>query len=420
MFHMHDNLTSYHSFPSGLRLVYRRVDSPVAYLGIMVGAGTRDEMPDETGMAHYIEHCVFKGTEHRTSRQIISRIENVGGEINAYTTKEETTYYVAVPVEYSARSLELISDMVFNPVFPREETRKERQVIYDEIESYNDSPSELIYDDFESLVFSGHALANPILGTKKTLRYFNQQKTLAFMHRTYRPERMVVFAEASMPFSRFLRMAEKYVEKLALERALSLVPYARIPFAAEAVPEADRTLLYRKHTHQSHVMLGGRAYPIAHERQLALYLLNNILGGGSMSSLLNLSLREQKGLVYTVESIYTPLSDTGYWSVYFACDPDDREKCLRLVSDQLDTLARKPLSDALLARAKRQLRGQMAIAAGNRENNALSMAKLMLYRGEAPRWEETLAIIDTLTPADINLVAAETFAPDNRFCLQYC
>jgi len=392
----------------------------VAYLGIMVGAGTRDEMPDETGMAHYIEHCVFKGTEHRTSRQIINRIENVGGEINAYTTKEETTYYVAVPVEYSDRSLELISDMVFCPVFPTEETRKERQVIYDEIESYNDSPSELIYDDFESLVFSGHALANPILGTKKTLRYFNAAKALAFMHRTYRPSRMVVFAESSMPFSRFLRMAEKYVEMRASERLLSLTPYARIPFVAAPSGEADRTLLYRKHTHQSHVMLGGRAYPIAHERQLALYLLNNILGGGSMNSLLNLSLREQKGLVYTVESIYTPLSDTGYWSVYFACDSEDRERCLQLVSDQLDSLARKPLSDALLARAKRQLRGQMAIAAGNRENNALSMAKQMLYRGVAPLWQDTLAIIDTFTPADINLVAAETFAPDNRFCLQYC
>lgn len=420
MFHMYDNHTAYHTFPSGLRLVYRQVASPVAYLGIMVGAGTRDEMPGETGMAHYIEHCVFKGTEHRSSRQIISRIENVGGEINAYTTKEETTYYVATPVEYSARSLELLSDMVFCPVFPLEETRKERQVIYDEIESYNDSPSELIYDDFESLVFSGHALANPILGTKKTLRYFSAEKALAFMHRTYRPERMVVFAEASMPASRFIRMAEQHVEKLAFSRSKDLQPYARIPFVAKASDAEERAAQYRKHTHQSHVMLGGRAYPIAHERQLALYLLNHILGGGSMSSLLNLSLREQKGLVYTVESIYTPLSDTGYWSVYFACDPDDREKCLHLVNQQLDQLMKKPLSAALLRRAKCQLRGLLAIAAGNRENNALAMAKSMLYKGEAPLLEETLAVIDTFTSEDINRVACEIFSSENRFCLQYC
>lgn len=414
------NNTTYHTFPSGLRLVYRQVDSPVAYLGIMVGAGTRDELPEETGMAHYIEHCVFKGTQHRSSRQIIRRIEDVGGEINAYTTKEETTYYVAAPVAYSARSLELLADMIFCPVFPLEETRKERQVIYDEIESYNDSPSELIYDDFESLVFSGHPLANPILGTKKTLRYFNAERAHAFMHRTYRPERMVVFAEASMPASQFVRIAAKYVENQAVRTADSLsVSYARIPFSPASENEIHAAE-YRKHTHQAHVMLGGRAYPLAHERQLALYLLNHILGGGPMSSLLNLSLREQKGLVYTVESIYTPLSDTGYWSVYFACDPGDREKCLALVNSQLDLLMDKPLSDALLKRAKCQLRGLMAIAAGNRENNALAMAKSMLYRGYSPQWEETLAIIDTLSAEDINAAAREIFSLENRFCLQYC
>lgn len=416
---MQDIHTTYHTFPSGLRLVYRQVQSPVAYLGIMVGAGTRDELPGETGMAHYVEHCVFKGTERRSSRQIINRIEDVGGEINAYTTKEETTYYVAAPVEYSARSLELLADMIFCPVFPLAETQKERRVIYDEIESYNDSPSELIYDDFESLVFSGHALANPILGTKKTLRYFNAEKALSFMHRTYRPEKMVVFAEASMPASRFVKMAEKHVETLAAERVKLLLPYVRLPFVEQPMSEGEREAVFRKHTHQAHVMLGGRAYPVAHDRQLALYLLNHILGGGSMSSLLNLSLREQKGLVYTVESIYTPLSDTGYWSVYFACDPDDRQKCLELVNRQLDALMKKPLSEALLRKAKRQLRGLLAIAAGNRENNALAMAKSMLYRGEAPLLEETLAVIDTFTVEDINEVAREIFDPENRFCLQY-
>lgn len=416
---MQSNNTTYHTFPSGLRLVYRQVDSPVAYLGIMVGAGTRDELPEETGMAHYIEHCVFKGTEHRSSRQIIRRIEDVGGEINAYTTKEETAYYVATPVAYAARSLELLADMVFCPVFPLEETRKERQVIYDEIESYNDSPSELIYDDFESLVFSGHPLANPILGTKKTLRYFSAQKALAFMQRTYRPERMVVFAEASMTPASFVRLAQKYIENLAIRKLEYPAISCRVPFLPIAENEVH-TAEFRKHTHQAHVMLGGRAYPLAHERQLALYLLNHILGGGPMSSLLNLSLREQKGLVYTVESIYTPLSDTGYWSVYFACDPADREKCLELVSNQLDQLMKKPLSEALLKRAKCQLRGLLAIAAGNRENNALAMAKSMLYRGVSPLWEETMAKIDTFSSEEINAVAREIFAPDNRFCLQYC
>ena len=411
-------LTSYHTFPSGLRLVYRQVESSVTYLGMMVGAGTRDELPEEMGMAHYVEHCVFKGTTHRSSRQIINRIEAIGGEINAYTTKEETTYYVATPAAYASRAIELLADMLFCPLFPKAETDKERQVIYDEIESYNDSPSELIYDDFEALVFSGHPLANPILGTKKTLRYFTAAKAIAFMQRCYRPERMVVFAESSLPFDKLVRLTEKYIEPHAYERAQHALPANRLPFTAADSETRNRD--FRKHTHQAHVMLGGRAFPIAHPYQLPLYLLNNIVGGGSMNSLLNLSLREQKGLVYTVESIYTPLSDTGYWSVYFACDPSDREQCLQLVHHQLDQLCAKPLSEALLRRAKRQLRGQMAIAGENRENNALSMAKLMLYRSSAPLWQESMAIIDTFTPELLHEVAATAFAPCNRYCLQYC
>ena len=411
--------TYYHTFPSGLRLVYRKVASPVAYLGIMVGAGTRDEYADELGMAHFVEHCVFKGTEHRSSRQIINRIETIGGEINAYTTKEETTYYAAAPVAYSSRVLELLADMLFCPVFPKEEIHKERQVIYDEIESYNDSPSELIYDDFEAMVFDGHPLANPILGTKKTLRYFSADRAKRFMSRTYRPDRMVVFAESSQSFDKFVAETEKYVEKHALSRTDSAaVPTSRT--FPDTFPDATIPRCFRKHTHQAHVMLGGRAYPIAHERQLGLYLLNNILGGGAMNSLLNMELREQKGLVYTVESIYTPLSDTGYWSVYFACDPADRERCLSLVHKQLDELMENPFSDAFLRRAKRQLRGQLAISAENRENNALSMAKMMLYCNKAAQWEETMTHIAKLNPADLQKVAAEVFAPANRYCLQYC
>lgn len=409
----------YHTFPSGLRMVYRKVASPVAYIGIMVGAGTRDELADEQGMAHFVEHCVFKGTEHRSSRQIINRIEAIGGEMNAYTTKEETTYYAAAPVAYSSRVLELLADMLFCPIFPKDEIHKERQVIYDEIESYNDSPSELIYDDFEAIVFDGHSLANPILGTKKSLRYFTADKAKRFMNRTYRPDRMVVFAESNRPFDKFVAETDKYVEKLAISRRE--VAVLSIERASPIIlPDAAEPRCFRKHTHQAHVMLGGRAYPIAHERYLGLYLLNNIIGGGAMNSLLNMQLREQKGLVYTVESIYTPLSDTGYWSVYFACDPADKEQCLSLVNRQLDQLMEKPFSEAFLRRAKRQLYGQLAISAENRENNALSMAKMMLYCNKVALWKETMAIIDNLKSPELQKVAAEVFAPANRYCLQYC
>lgn len=206
---MQETETTYFTFDSGLRLVHKKVASPVTYLGIMVGAGTRDELPDENGMAHFIEHCVFKGTESRTARQIINRIENVGGEINAYTTKEETTFYVAVPEAYAARAMELIFDLVLHPVFPKEEIEKEKRVIYDEIESYNDSPSELIFDDFEGLVFAGESLSQPILGTKKTLRRFTAAKAKAFMQRCYLPEKMVVFAESNLAADKFIKMVDK-------------------------------------------------------------------------------------------------------------------------------------------------------------------------------------------------------------------
>lgn len=417
---MLENDTSYYTFPSGLRLVHRLCASPVTYLGIMVGAGTRHELPEENGMAHFIEHCVFKGTQTRTARQIINRIESIGGEINAYTTKEETSFYAAVPAAYAARALDLLGDMVFHPTFPKAETDKERGVIYDEIESYNDSPSELIYDDFESLVFKGSSLAMPILGTKRTLRYFTAEKAHAFMRRNYRPERMVVFAETSVPFERFLRYVEPLEQLAQLAAHEQGAASEQLSNSSQPSHDESHTLLMHKRTHQTHVMLGGHAYPVGHPNQLCAYLLNHILGGGSMNSLLNMSLREQKGLVYTVESIYTPLSDTGYWSVYFASEPENKEECLRLVKKTLNQLREKPLSDTAHRRALRQLRGQMAIAAENRENSALSMAKLMLYRGYAPSWQDSLAIIEKYGPEDLRRVADDFFREENCYCLQYC
>lgn len=404
--------TNYYTFPNGIRLVHRLTASPVAYTGVMIGAGTRDEMPRESGMAHYIEHCVFKGTASRTSRQIINRIEDIGGEINAYTTKEETTFYAATLSQYVGRTLELLSDMIFCPSFLKKETDKELQVIYDEIESYNDSPSELIYDDFENLIFSGYSLAMPILGTRKTLRYFTAEKAHLFMRETYHPERMVVFVQADVPFDKVKALAQRYFLDTPYDNASARVreqPLCYLPSAAD----------FHRHTHQTHVMLGARAYHIGHERQLALYLLNNILGGGAMNSRLNIALRERKGLVYTVESQYTPLSDSGYWSIYFASDPESREQCIDLVYRELKTLREKPLSSAALHRAVQQLRGQMAVSAENQENSALSMAKLVLYSGQAPTWQQSLAKMESFTPDFLLQTAAEAFAEEQISLLQY-
>ena len=407
--------TFYHILPNGIKIVHRWTPSPVAYVGVMVGAGTRDEMPEENGMAHYIEHCVFKGTNHHSARQIIHAIEGIGGEINAYTTKEETTFYAAILAEHVQLTLHLIAEMILEPAFKKEETDKERMVIMDEIESYNDSPSELIYDDFESLVFAGSSLALPILGTKKTLRHLSSKPDYAknWMAAHYTPERMVVFCQGNVKPERIFKIAEKEFGGLTNRSN----PNNRNIPSILSFSEHERA--FKKHTHQVHAMLGGRAYPLGHEKQLAMFLLNNILGGGSLNSRLNLSLREAKGLVYTVESTYTPLSDTGYWCVYWACDPEDYGYSLGLVRQELLKLRTTPLSESGLKHALQQLRGQLAISAQNQENSALAMAKSMLYHGYAPEWQDTFAKIAQTSAQTLLDVANELFCDQNSYILTY-
>ena len=413
--------TFYHILPNGVKIVHRRTPSPVAYIGVMVGAGTRDEKPEENGMAHYIEHCVFKGTAHHSARQIIHAIEGIGGEINAYTTKEETTFYAAILCEHVQLTLHLIAEMLQQPAFKKEETDKERMVILDEIESYNDSPSELIYDDFESLVFAGSSLALPILGTKKTLRHISSKPEYAknWMAQHYRPERMVIFCQGDIKPEKIFRLAEKEFGSLQPRLSSENGPILdrHYPDNDPRVTEHERS--FKKHTHQVHAMLGGRAYPLGHEHQLTMFLINNILGGGSLNSRLNLSLREAKGLVYTVESTYTPLSDTGYWCVYWACDPQDYACSLELVQRELEKLRETPLTEAALQRALVQLRGQLAISAQNQENAALAMAKSMLYHGSAPTWQETMRKIEQTTVSQLQNVAKEIFDAQNTYILTY-
>ena len=386
-------------------------------MGVMVGAGTRDERPEENGMAHYIEHCVFKGTHHHTARQIIHSIEGIGGEINAYTTKEETTFYAATLTEHAQSTLHLIAEMILEPAFRKEETDKERTVIFEEIESYNDSPSELIYDDFESLVFNGHPLAMPILGTRKTLRHISSKPDYAlhWMRKHYSPERMVVFCQGNIRPERFFRLAEKEFGKLEVAAEYTV---ERQGLAMEEA-SAERVRSFHKRTQLVHAMIGGRAYPLGHEKQLTLFLLNNILGGGSLNSRLNLSLREKRGLVYTIESTYTPLSDSGYWCAYWACDPEQYDYCLGLVRDELHKLCSTPLSKSGLQKAIQQLRGQMAISAQNQENSALSMAKSMLYYGHVPHWTDTFKKIESISTSQLQNVANETYSPEKLYTLTY-
>ena len=412
--------TFYHNLPNGVQIVHRKTTSPVVYVGIMVGAGTRHEQPNENGMAHYIEHCVFKGTEHYTARQIINHIEGIGGEINAYTTKEETTFYAATLSNHFRTTLHLLADMVLHPTFSKKETDKEVTVILDEIESYNDSPSELIYDDFENMVFEGSSLAMPILGTKKTLRRISKSPDIAlsWMQQHYRPERMVLFVLGNVSTQQVLSAAEKELLASSPYRPIAPSPITHSEASHSQSPIAySRT--YRRHTHQTHIMLGSYAYPIGHPKQLTMYLLNNILGGGSMSSRLYLSLREKHGLVYNIDSQAVPLSDTGYWNIYLACEPQHKDACLELCHKELQQLRDTALTSAQLQRALRQLEGQMAISAENQENNALAMAKQMLYHHHAPAWRETFAKVREITTTQLQEVANEVFAPDKIYTLLY-
>ena len=412
--------TFYHNLPSGLQIVHRKTTSPVVYVGIMVGAGTRHELPNENGMAHYIEHCVFKGTEHYTARQLINHIEGIGGEINAYTTKEETTFYAATLRNHFRTTLHLLADMVLHPTFNKKETDKEVTVILDEIESYNDSPSELIYDDFENMVFEGSSLAMPILGTKKTLRRISKSPDIAlnWMKTHYRPERMVLFVLGNITTQQVIAAAEKELLASSPYRPIASSPITHSEASPCPSPIAN-SRTYRRHTHQTHIMLGSRSYPIGHPKQLTMYLLNNILGGGSMSSRLYLSLREKHGLVYNIDSQAVPLSDTGYWNIYLACEPQHKDQCLELCHKELKQLRDTTLTTSQLQRALRQLEGQMAISAENQENNALAMAKQMLYYHHAPAWQETLSKVKEITPSQLQDVANEVFAPEKIYTLLY-
>ena len=410
------NETSYHQLSNGVQIVHRKTHSPVVYVGLMIGAGTRHEQANENGMAHYIEHCVFKGTAHYTARQIINHIEGIGGEINAYTTKEETTFYAATLSNHFRTTLHLLADMVLRPTFNKKETDKEVAVILDEIESYNDSPSELIYDDFENMIFEGSSLAMPILGTKKTLKRIakSPEYPLTWMKKHYRPERIVLFVQGNVSTKQVISAAERELNAIN-PQTIEEAPCT--PFTGGSTNGFLRT--YRRHTHQTHIMLGAHSYPIGHKNQLTMYLLNNILGGGSMSSRLYLSLREKHGLVYNIDSQAVPLSDTGYWNIYLACEPQHKDQCLELCYKELKQLRDTRLTSAQLQRALRQLEGQMAISAENQENNALAMAKQMLYHHHAPAWQETFAKVQKITPEQLQDVANEVFASEKIYTLLY-
>lgn len=394
---------------SGLRVIHLPSTSSVVYCGFQIAAGTRDELPGEEGLAHFCEHMSFKGTERRNALQIINALEGLGGELNAFTNKESTVYYAAVHKDHLRAAVDVLADMVFHSQYPQAEIDREVEVICDEIESYNDSPAELIYDEFENQLFSGHPLGHNILGTAEQLRTYSTADAQRFTQRYYLPMKSVFFAYGDIDFRRLVTILEKIVPTIAD------TPKAPVPPEVPALTDNPVGLTITRHcqTHQAHVMIGTRAYAVNHPRRMALYLLNNLLGGPSMNARLNLVLRERHGLVYTVESSMVNYGDTGVWSVYFGCDPHDVTRCRRLVRRELDKQMAAPMAKTRLAVAKRQLKGQIAIACDSREQFALDFGKSFLFDGKERYLDDLFRRIDSVTAEEIQTVARELF-PEER------
>ncbi len=370
-------------------------------------------------MAHFTEHLTFKGTPRRRSWHILNRMESVGGDLNAYTGKEETVYYCTVPREHFARAIDLLIDITLSSTFPQHEMDKEVEVVIDEIESYNDTPSELIFDEFESLIFPGHPLGRNILGQADKLRLYRSEHIQQFARRLYHPSRMVLFVYGNVPMSRIVREAEKAMGKIKDEElrrwdekegetkneALKTKNGDTTSFA---LPTGE-TFVRHKDTHQAHVMLGTLGVPLHDPRHLSLRVLNSILGGPSMNSRFNLALRERHGLVYTVESSFVTYTDTGVWSVYFGCDPNDVNHCLRLVRHELDRLCTQPLSDTALRAIKRQIIGQIGLSYDAFESVAIGMAKRYLHYGNTQSRQTLMDRIQALTALDLQRTAQSIF-----------
>jgi predicted Zn-dependent peptidase len=390
-----------HTLDNGLRVIHLPSTSQVVYCGIGVKAGSRHEKEGEEGVAHFCEHVTFKGTHRRSALQILNCLESVGGDLNAFTNKEDTVFYAAILKEHLPRAVDLLTDIVFNSVYPKQEVVHEVDVICDEIESYNDSPAELIYDEFENMLFKGHPLGHNILGTREKVKTFTSVHAQRFTNRYYRPENAIFFAYGDINFKRLVDL----LKRKEMVRPLTDFP---VPPPIIVVPKKNPS----EHHHQAHVMLGTQTFAFNDPRRIPLYLLNNILGGPGMNARLNLSMREKNGLVYTVESSMANYSDTGVWSVYFGCDHQDVKRCLRLVHRELDRMMQHPLSERQLNAAKRQLKGQIAIACDNREQFALDFAKSFLHYDKERDIDTLLQQIDAVTSEQLLQTAQTFFVPE--------
>jgi predicted Zn-dependent peptidase len=393
-----------HQLANGIRLIHQHSERAVAHCGLIINAGSRDELAEEQGLAHFIEHVIFKGTKKRKAFHILSRMEDVGGELNAFTTKEETCIYSSFMPEYYGRSLELLRDIAFNSTFPAKELKKEKTVVIDEINSYKDNPSEQIFDDFEEQLYAQHPIGKNILGTPELVKSFGKKDIQAFIKRNYLTDEMVLCSTGNIPFHKLIKLAEGHFGDIPATEGKQ----QRKAFSNYQVSQHE----LERQGYQTHCMMGTVAYAANHPKKTALVLLNNILGGPGMNSRLNLGIREKYGFTYSIESHYTPYSDTGLFNIYLASDNDKVEKSIKLVKKELQKLRDIPLGPQQLKKAKQQLIGQIAIGQESDVNLMLALGKSLLLYDKVDTFEEVKQKIEAISAEEIQAVAQDIFQED--------
>jgi predicted Zn-dependent peptidase len=391
----------FHTLSNGIRLVHQKIPGIVAHCGLIINAGSRDETETEHGIAHFIEHMLFKGTTKRKAYHILSRLEDVGGELNAYTTKEETVVHASFMKEHYERAIGIISDITFNSVYPPKEIEKEKEVVIEEINSYKDNPAELIFDDFEEQIFLNQPIGRNILGTFETVKSFSREKIYSFISNNYCTSQMVFCSVGNISEKKIISLFNKY---------FSDIPERMIPARIEKPWLYKPTSVERKmNTWQNHCIIGNIAYDLKDKRRMSMFLLNNILGGQGLNSRLNLSLREKNGFAYNVESSYNPYNDTGVFSIYFGTDNHNLEKSITIAESELNKLCTVKLGTIQLSKAKNQIKGYLARGYENHESLMLSIGKSLLVFNKIDSIEDICEKIDKVTSSEIIETANDIF-----------
>lgn len=401
---MEKEIYNYHTLSNGIKLIHKQVQSPITHVGIVINTGTRDEFDDENGIAHFIEHVIFKGTKKRNTYQVLSYLENVGGDLNAYTTKEETFFYASVIDTYIERAMELLTDIVFNSTFHEKDITTEKDVVIEEIKSYKDNPSELIFDEFENLIFDGHPLGTNILGTKASVKFLNKKKILDFMQRTYHTDQIVIAIVGDVKFKKCVTLAQKYAGIIRENRRI----YQRIPFNHFIT----QTKIKKIHGMQAHAIIGQALPHYDEKKNQTAVLLNNILGGPGLNTRLNLAVREKNGYVYTIESSYAALSDVGLFTVYAASDNKTIEKAMELIYKEMNKLCTQKLGSLQLHRAHLQLIGQICISNESNLTEMLSIGKNHLLYKEVESIESIIKKIESISASELMDLANEMLDKD--------